>query len=232
MYENFNIFNLTANRCVGVVNPFFRHYSNKSVIIMGSDEEIYADMPDIWPTYIEKDAFRIPENKRIVGHIALLDRDEYIYTPYCLSFIETVYVNTLALKGHPRFIGFKDVKRIIDSIYCMAAWNAGNREDVVKDDVFDEYAFNKHFGENIYVKMMNREYGDSRITAYINPLLFWDVCKVKAWGDIEGNKHLLEYLLSQEEMVRTHDCFNFMGTPNERIYYLKNCLKELSNQRE
>jgi hypothetical protein len=31
MYENFSVFNLTSNRCVALVNPFFRLYSNKPV---------------------------------------------------------------------------------------------------------------------------------------------------------------------------------------------------------
>jgi len=230
MNENFNVFNLTANRCVAVVNPFFRPYSNKSVMIMVPGEEIDADVPDIWPTYMEKDAFRVPENKHIMGHIELLDHDEYIYTPYSLSLIETVYVNTLALRWSPRFIGFRDVNRIIDSIYCMATWNAMNKEDVIKDDVIDDNAFKKHFDEDVYVKMMNREYGGSIITAYIHPLLFWDICKDKAWRDIEGNRYLLEYFLSQEEMVRTHDHFDVMGTPDEKIEYLKNCLKKLNNR--
>ena len=234
MYENFNTFNLTANRCVAVVNPFFRLYSNKSIALFGldGDMEIDTDMPDVWPTFIQKDAFKVPDNKRILGHIEALDRDEYIYTPFRLSFIETVYINTLALIVNPHMIGFKDVNGVIDSIYCTAVWNAENREDVFKDDMFDEDAYNKHFEENMYVNMMNREYGGTTITAYLDPLSFWDICKIESWRDIIENRYLLEHLLSQEEMVRTHDSYGVMGTPDERMDFLRNCLSELNLEKK
>jgi len=233
MYENFNVFNLTANRCVAVVNPFFRQYSNKSIVLFMPDKdvEVDTDVPDIWPTFMKKDALKVPDNKHISGHIEMLDRDEYIYTPYRLSLIETVYVNTLALRVKPHMIGFKDVKRIIDSIYCMALLNAENREDVVKNGVFDKDAFGKHLDEDIYVKMMNREYGDSTITAYLDPFLFSNLYKSEAWRDIINNQYLLEYLLSHEEMVRTESRFDILGTPDERVDFLRNCLNEHDSER-
>ena len=230
MYENFNIFNLSANRCIAVMNPFFWLYSGKfRMYDEKTGEPIVFDVPDIWPSFMRKGAAIVPESRLVNGLIH--DRKEYTYTPYCLSLLETIYVNTLALRGNTRFIGYGDMSRVAASIFCTAIYDAENRDNVFENETFNKSAFNKNFEESTYTNLMHQGIDKMKQNARIDPFKFWGLCKIEAWRDIEENRYLLEYLLSREDMIRMHWNVNLFKTPDEMIDFFKVCLKRLEDRR-
>jgi hypothetical protein len=50
------------------------------------------------------------------------------------------------------------------------------------------------------------------------------------WKDIRENRYVLEFLLSDEQKIKTMDVFAFLGEPNERVVIIKNMLEELKRK--
>ena len=48
------------------------------------------------------------------------------------------------------------------------------------------------------------------------------------WKDVRENRYVLEYLLSNENMVRSMDNFKFMGSPETRVKAIKEMLKKVT----
>jgi hypothetical protein len=174
---------------------------------------------------MSKESLSTPESKYDKGW----DNSEYRYIPHRLSLIETVYVNTLILRG-ARTIGFRDLSRITDSIYCIATWDAANREDVCENGIFNLDVFNKRFYESTYVKMAVREHDGCKDIELDLYLMFWDICKAGAMKDILKNRYLIKHLLSNKDMVIREDCFDMFGAPDKRIEVLKKILSDLENE--
>lgn len=218
MFENFDIFNLSATRSLVLINPFFRLYDKNSIAINGN-EPIFFDKPDIWPTFLETiNIVKTPILKYSVQGVYSKD-DLFAYTPIKLSKADTVYINNLLLQQKQRFIGYDKIEYIIDSLYCHSLITAMNQRELYEND---EYKTLEIFIDGI----LNAEY-----TALINhyqikpDYLFVshypEHFSMMAKQDIKKNKYLISYLLSNEEMVKTMSNFDFMGPPNERIKILK-----------
>ena len=60
-----------------------------------------------------------------------------------------------------------------------------------------------------------------------NTILLTEKFSDLKWRDIRKNKYVLEYLLSDEEKLRTMSNFKFMGTPDDVVAGIKRMLKEL-----
>ena len=48
------------------------------------------------------------------------------------------------------------------------------------------------------------------------------------WKDVRENRYVLEYLLSNENMVRSMENFKFMGSPETRVKAIKEMLKKVT----
>lgn len=223
MFENFDIFNLSATRSLVLINPFFKLYDNNSFTINGN-EPIYFDKPDIWPTFIEtKSIIKTPIVKYRIQGLFLMD-DIFSYTPIKLSKADTVHINSLFLQQTQRFIGYDKIEKIIDSLYCHSLISALNQKGLYEND---DYKTLEIFIDGI----INAKYAALIKQYQIKPNYLFvhhypDHFSMMAMQDIKQNKYLISYLLSNEEVVKTMNNFSFMGPPDKRIDILKNDLKK------
>lgn len=112
-HENFYLFNLSKNRLLVLINPFFkfRHelWEDYKMPLLG---EITCFINEkIFSSNIARDGF-------------------YTYKPIKLSRGEVVYCNALILANVNKFIGFNKPKKIIDSLKFY--------KQITSDQAFDE----------------------------------------------------------------------------------------------
>lgn len=227
MYENFEIFNLSSTRCMILVHPFFRLYNDNQGLING--EKINVQKPDIWPSCFEtKDIVLVPGNQYALSPYLMTMNDNFEYRPIKLSISDTIYVNSLILSATHKMIGFNNIEKVVDSLSCANLMNAVNDRELLYDlGGLDALS---HFIDNIlkdkYSDIFNH-FKERKLKCKISPFEYLDCYADKSWRDIRENKYLLEYLLSDEEKVRTMPNFAFMGSPDDRVAGLKNFLKRL-----
>lgn len=124
MYENYDLFNISSNRCIVAINPFFRLYDSKSrnghFEKDGSFVESTLKQPEIWPAIIQnKNLFETPLTKYIVPGFYLPD-DMFVYKPKKLNTKEMIYVNSLLINESKYWIGFNEPCKVFSSFeYCL-----------------------------------------------------------------------------------------------------------------
>ena len=228
MYENFYIFNLSSTRCIILAHPFFRLFDGKGQQIIGSNETVHFDIPDIWPTFFDdKDIVKTPENKYVIPGIHSYD-DVFIYVPVKLSEYDTILLNVLLLMGTNKLIGFNDYTKVADSLGVMTLFQTVNSPQIYEEssdlgtliDVMLDSPYNyifKHFQKLEY-------------KGKVNPFEWINNHFMHAMSDTRGNKYVLERLLDMESEVRNMSNFEFMGSPDERIELIKSDLANLNKK--
>ena len=227
MYENFNIFNLSATRCMVLVHPFFRLYNDIQAAING--KFLSAPKPDIWPTCFEtKEITTSPQNRYMIPGF-YLPGDLFCYKPIKLSEYDTIYLNQLILRQNNSVIGFRDIQKVIDSFCCMNFFNAINQKDLYEVEGIEA------LGKLIDGMIEDRFYyifeyfKDLKLQATFNVLAYIDHYSEMAINDTRWNIHVLKYLLSDEEKLKTMKNFAFMGPPDIRVALLKQDLQKLES---
>lgn len=228
MYENFNIFNLSARRCLVLVHPFFRLYGDQPII---NGEKVTAKKPDIWPTCFEsKDIIFTPKNNYKHFFWGLSSDDEFEYTPAKLSFWDMVYLNSLILSHTTELIGFNDINKIVDSlsmftlISSLSDKKLYNEKDGLK--VFGWWIDNMLNDRYSYIF---KHYNARQLECTCNPFDLIDKFGELKWKDICKNKYLLQYLLSDEDKLRTMSNFAFLRKNGDVVEIFKKMLGDLTN---
>lgn len=114
---NFYMFSISKNRMIGLINPFYRLFSEEYRNTYKLKE------PDIWPTKLSRRAlmankckfekeFELNGVKRKIND----DNDQYIYDIKQLSKQEVIYINCLMLDRIDEWLGFADPTKIMRSL--------------------------------------------------------------------------------------------------------------------
>lgn len=230
MYENFSIFNLTSNRSIVIVNPFFKLFS-KQGFVFNNGLKATPKVPDIWPSYIiNKLAFEIPTTTYKIHGAYLMD-DEFTYKPHRLSLDDTIYVNHLLLSQSNNVVGFRSFEKIKDSLYAFQAIRMLNHRDIYTSDRQSNLSdFINHMMSDEFNYIWEYYKDKEDIRPRKNPFDFPDRIAQMCMDDTRNNIYALEYLISSEDKVRTMNNFNFMGTPDERIEIIKNDIRRLKEK--
>ena len=225
MYENFNIFNLSATRCIVLAHPFFKLYNETVAIVNG--EVIRGKNPDVWPSWFEtKSIAKTPDVFYKTPPKECLD-DEFVYTPAKLSLFDTILINYWILQDSHKLIGISDIEKVFDSMLCAACLDSLGDKRVYQNGVEGFLAFCENASKHRLNKLM-KEYPVARFEGQINPFDWCNKFREYAHNDIFKNSYVIRFLLDNENFVRSQDnIFGFMGTPDDRIRLLKTCLKRL-----
>ncbi len=227
MYENFNIFNLSSSRCMVLIHPFFRLYNTFQGLMNG--KQIKVEKPDIWPTCFENREIVFPPNNRY-QHLLLgiSEGDEFEYIPKKLTFWDTVYLNGIILSQTHEVIGFNDITKIVDSLSFVNLLNSFEDRELLYEltglEALERWVDNMISDKYYYIF---KHYKDLKLKCKENTIFLTEKFSDLKWRDIRKNKYVLEYLLSDEEKLRTMSNFKFMGTPDDVVAGIKRMLKEL-----
>ena len=195
-------------------------------------EKLDIEKPDIWPSCFEnKDICLPPENHYKMPWLGFSKQDEYIYTPQKLTIWDTVYLNALTLYQTHEILGFNDIKKVMDSIVFVNLLNSVSDRELLRElrgiDALERWIENMLKDKYYYIFTY---YKDVKFTCDIPIHDFLDKYAELCWRDIRENRYVLEFLLSDEEEIKTMDVFAFLGEPNERVSIIKNMLKELKRK--
>lgn len=227
MYENFNIFNLSATRCMVAVHPFFRLYNDTEIIV--NDVSIKPATPDVWPTCFEtRDIVSVPQNQYVVSPNLKPEKDVFEYKPVKLSLWDTIYLNSLIYYQTHKLLGINNIEKVADSLFFVNVANSvSDREllnDLVGSDAMDRWIKNLLDDK---AHCIFEHYKGMELNFTVNPFDMLDKYYQNSWQDIAKNKYVLKFLLSDEEKIKTMSNFAFLGSPDERVAIFKNLLKQL-----
>ena len=195
MYENFNIFNLSANRCIVCISPFFKLYSDKIYKYSNIKEKI--EKPNILPSSIHHlEAFEIPETEYVISPSFMTKDDIFKYVPYKLTQDETIALNMQFLNESKKYIGFVNKEKVVNTFgYANAAYSFYDSAKVYSDNPFDNLSamvdslmHNKFYP---IIKAIDNE----GIKGTINPFLLFEKNTNDAGLDMNLNYYMYEYFL-------------------------------------
>lgn len=124
MYENYDLFNISSNRCIVAINPFFRLYDPKTTVATIDKGKIVAEykfpVPDIWPAVIQnRKLFETPDTRYLIRGYNL-PQDVFVYEPKTLNTKEMIYINSLLINESKIWVGFNDPQKVFASFeYCL-----------------------------------------------------------------------------------------------------------------
>ena len=104
---NFYMFSISKNLMIGLVNPFYRLFSEEDRKDHGLKE------PDVCPTKLSKKALMINKRRKKEETNDI----EYVYDIKQLSKKEVIYINCLMLDRIDEWLGFADPSKIIKSLH-------------------------------------------------------------------------------------------------------------------
>lgn len=228
MYENFNIFNLSSTRCMVLIHPFFKLYNDFQGVV--NEEKINIEKPDIWPSCFEnKDICLPPENDYKMSCYIFSPNDQYIYTPKKLTVWDTIYLNSLILGQTHDILGFGDITKVIDSIVFVNVLNSISDNELLRKlrglDALERWVDNMLKDKYFYIF---NYYKELKLKCSIKIFDYIDKFAYLMWKDVRENRYVLEYLLSNENMVHSMDNFKFMGSPETRVKAIKEMLKKVT----
>lgn len=228
MYENFSIFNLSAKRSIAIINPFFRLFSDQGFTVGPDMELVKLKKPDIWPSFVESNSIvSFPITKYQKNGKYSYD-DVFEYDPIELSYLDTIYINNLFLSQSNNLLGFVEFNRIKDSLYSFLTMRMHNHKDIYGDDPIENLSnLTKHMIGDDFNYIWKYFQGKEDIKPSYNPYDFFDHYAQQCINDTRKNKYALEYLLSNEDKVRSMSNFNFMGDADERMVIIKSDLEKL-----
>ena len=164
--------------------------------------------------YRFKTSIQIPKNQYITEG-EFTKNDIFIYKPYKISLMNTYYIISILISQSSRLIGFVNYKKVYDSLNCSAI--LALRNDLPNH--FHDVNYMKTYEKSIYSHFMYILYYFNYIS--ISPskesYRFISHYTQMANNDIIRNHYLLEYLLSNEEKLRSMTNFYMFGKGDERI---------------
>ena len=238
MYENYDIFNISKNRCLIMISPFFKQYFSLNYTIYDKDyKEIKtAPKPDMWPATIQNiKLFEPPENRPKISPFFRTMDDLYIYKPKKLNQEELIYINSLLIMQSKALIGFDSPKNVFPSIEFsinQKCWFGSIKTDSEKSD-----------------EQMMINYLLNAMTEPLQKLAAWcskqdvellDIDKLfedylnNLKKDFKNNFYIFEYMLEKRE--QTYNCkeLDFLGYGNkdEKMKFIEAEFERLKEKRE
>lgn len=216
MYENYNIFNISANRLLVMINPFFKLYNNMQVATYDEDGNIdktkILKIPDIWPAQIQnRELFGVPKNEYKYGIPNYCPEDIFVYNPKRLNDDDLIYINSLLLTQSKEIIGFNDPLKIIDSIY-YEVWFKANFESVKSLDDKDIDIFNRLF-DNVVNSPFNELIKYCQANGGINKTAFIELFEKllgNIYKDFYNNPYIYRYYLNMPEETMKNKLLDWM----------------------
>ncbi len=216
MYENYNVFNISSNRLLVMINPFFKLYYKMQVTTVDEfgiyDKIKILDRPDIWPAQIQNiELFDVPKNKYKYGPLLKCPDDIFIYNPKVLTDEDLIYVNSLLLSQSKEIIGFNNPMKIIDSIY-YEAWSKANYESV--KSIYDKKEdITKRLINNINNSPFNELINYCEKNGGINRTIFivlFEKILGNVYKDFYNNPYIYRYYLSMPEETMNNKNLDWM----------------------
>lgn len=227
MYENYSIYNLSSNRSMVMINPFFKLYNNIQVNI-GNDLKI-LDNPSIWPAIIQnRKLFETPKNKYVLPGY-LTPEDLFIYEPKTLTKEDLIYINSLILSQTKEIIGFKNAENITDSIYYYLWYNANfnsiKHKDQPINEILDSLANN--VVNSTYKNLCNycESKGGINKTNFIQ--LFEKLLSY-IFKDFDENPYICKYYLKRPLETINCKALDFLGESNKKLEVFKEKLNKIN----
>lgn len=234
MYENYNIFVLNSKRSIVMINPFFKMYNHQNVFDMRSNKILELDCPDIWPAIIQdRNLFGFPEVKYTDSNFNVNENDMFTYNPKVLSDGDLIYINNLLLSFSKEIIGFKDITKIIDSIYYHI-WYKSKLESVHsigedKKEIMNRFITNLYSSK--FIKLC--EYGKSNGAVYNNnSFLLFEKQLSFIYKDFYENPYIYMYLLENKEETIKCSALDFFGKGDKKIETFKKMLEKINTHRK
>lgn len=237
MYENYDIFVLSSDRAMVMINPFFRLYHGQEVLMYGKNgsegERRILDAPDIWPAIIQnRSLFGIPENQYSISPVHLCEEDRFIYNPKVLSSEDAVYINTLLLSQSKEIIGFNDPRKIIDSIYYFV-WYEGNYTSVTALNDSREMIL-KRLIDNVAKSKFRQlcDYCDANGGINTTEFIFlFEKLTSNIFKDFYSNPYISAYYLAIPDEAVNCRALDFLGEGEKRLSVFREILERIKNKR-
>lgn len=237
MYENYDIFNISKNRCLIMVSPFFRQFfsMNCSIYDKNHEEITVLPKPDMWPAVIQNvNLFEPPKNQYMISTYIRTKEDLYIYEPKKLNQEELIYINSLLIIQSKELIGFDSPKNIFPSIEFsinQKCW-FGSVKNLNITDV--------HMPFNYFMNATKEPLQKLAMWCQKYDVDFLNIDKLfndymdNLYKDFRNNIYIYEYLLDKREQTYNCNELDFLGKGNkdEKMKYIEkeyNRLKELKN---
>ncbi len=232
MYENYNFFNLSKNRMLVMINPFFRLYHDMQVLV--EDKKLILEKPDIWPAIIqEQNLFDVPKNIYRINSLFKTEDDLFVYTPKRLSKEDTIYINSITLSQTKEILGFDDSKMIIDSIYYYLYHEINYKSITKKEETAEEIFRNlmNALAASPYRKLI--EYCDKKGGKNKTEIIFlFEKLLQNLFKDFYENPYICEYYLSIPEKTANCKQLDFLGVGEEKLTFFRNHLEEIMKWRK
>lgn len=216
MYENYDLFNISSNRCIVAINPFFKLYDSKTrngyIEKNGSFTEIQLKIPDIWPCVIQnKELFAVPLTKYLINGLYLPD-DTFVYNPKKLNTKEMIYVNSLLITESRNWIGFNDGNKVFTSFeYCLEHESQYKSVTSVKqplESIIVNYANNLMTSKfNAIIKLCL----DNGCKTNEDILALFQELTDDIYRDFNSNIYIYDYYLNLYQETYDNDKLDFLG---------------------
>lgn len=204
MYENYNIFVLSSNRVMVMINPFFSLYDDNFGALKKDGSLKKFNKPDIWPAIIQdRNLFVRPSVKYEVSDLLSSRNDRFLYSPKDLNSNDLIYINFLLLSQSNSQIGFDKKENIIESISFYKRFYQ-------EINIDEKSIFDKYFDFDIDIR---KDYEN----------IFNEIIK-NIYLDFNTNPYIIRYLLDNNKKTIMSKHLSFLGKGNLRIYNLKNKL--------
>lgn len=238
MYENYDLFNISSNRCIVAINPFFRLYDSKIRHILvdkqGGMEEYLLPIPDVWPGVIQnREIFEMPvTNYTIKGFY--LASDTFVYKPKVLDTKEMIYINSLLINQSKTWIGFNNPHKVFASLeycleheseYCSVTKRNEKRKDVVVNYVNN--LLNSKF--NTILKWCLEQ----GCKTEKNVLVIFEELLGDIYKDFNSNFYIYDHYLKRYDETYNLEQLDFLGNgdKNKKMEFLVSQYNLLKSQR-
>lgn len=238
MYENYDVFVLGSTRAMVMIHPFFRLYEGQKITFydpaLGSWKKKQLEIPDIWPAVIQnRSLFGTPSNQYIMDESHFFEEDRYIYCPRSLTEEDAVYINALLLSQARDIIGFKDPKKIIDSIYYYI-WHQANYLSVKSLHDTAEEILNRLVNSAVRSPFQELyqfcgKKGGVNQTAF---LLLFEKLTDNIYLDFRMNPYLNQYYLDNPQATIACHALDFLGEGEKRLDIFRQNLEQIQKERK
>ena len=238
MYENYDLFNISSNRCIVSINPFLKLYDPKQEYMVKDDDgkivRFKASKPDIWPAVIQnKQLFETPSAKYVSPGKYLVD-DKFIYLPKRLSKKEMIYINSLFINESRLWIGFNDPHKVYDSFeYCLeheSQYHSVTKPHESKMSVAVNYVNNLINSRFNKILEWCVEQG---CTPSENVVELFQALTNDIYKDFNSNVYIYEYYLDHYQETYDNVILDFLGDGDKKkkMEFFENGYKRLSQEK-
>lgn len=196
MYENYNVFNLSNNRSIVCVNPFFKLYSDTF------SKRFEIEKPDVWvgTTVHHLNAYKIPQNIYKISDRFFTDDDIFIYKPYKLTIEETLAFNLQILNETKNIVGFVNKDKVKKTFayanVAFSMYDATNAAHKSDDPLAGLSAMVESLMNNKYYPLIKEPYGENKENDF-NPFEVFDKNTYLSGIGMKTNYRLYDYFVEQ-----------------------------------